>query len=375
MIKAFISHSSKQKGFVEALVERIGRDSCIVDSYDFQAAYKSLDEIYRFIDKCTIFVFLVSKDSLESDWCKKELAKAYEKLSTNEQFRFWPFIIDKEVKIEDTPEWMHKTNCYNLKYFKTPIAMAREIEQKFRSVIWRDYPSIRNMETLMVGRNDDIDIFEEKYYSARKASLRAVIISGREGVGKEAFAHQCLLKIGKDTATIPFKLDLSSKEGIEDFILELNAITGTYQNDQIINEILPSSIEEKSHYAVLLLNELYELRTVLFLHDDMCIVLPNRQLPIWFENIIQDSNLNAQIGMFIQSRLSPSTTIEAKHPQLICIPLTPLNKTDRRKLLYQLLDQNNINSTVLGLAQKDIENNIYPTSESYVLRNGKRKYL
>ena len=34
-----------------------------------------------------------------------------------------------------------------------------------------------------------------------------------------------------------------------------------------------------------------------------------------------------------------------------------------------------INSTVLGLAQKDIENNIYPTSEGYVLRNGKRKYL
>lgn len=33
------------------------------------------------------------------------------------------------------------------------------------------------------------------------------------------------------------------------------------------------------------------------------------------------------------------------------------------------------NRTVLGLAQKDVENNIYPTSEGYVLRNGKRKYL
>lgn len=60
MIKAFISHSSKQKEeFVEPLAELLGRDSCIIDAYDFESSYKSLDEIYRNIDKCSIFVFLV----------------------------------------------------------------------------------------------------------------------------------------------------------------------------------------------------------------------------------------------------------------------------------------------------------------------------
>lgn len=55
-----------------------------------------------------------------------------------------------------------------------------------------------NKETLLVGRNSDIDAFEEKYYSSKTSKLRAVIISGRDGVGKEAFAKQCLQKIGKD---------------------------------------------------------------------------------------------------------------------------------------------------------------------------------
>ena len=52
MIKAFISHSSKQKkDFVESLVELLGRDSCIIDSYDFEAAYKSIEKLLQDISK------------------------------------------------------------------------------------------------------------------------------------------------------------------------------------------------------------------------------------------------------------------------------------------------------------------------------------
>lgn len=361
MIKAFISHSSKQKkNFVEPLVELLGRDSCIIDSYDFQAAYESIEQIYSCIDKCSIFVFLVSKDSLESDWCKKELSRAYDKLSNFEQLRFWPFIIDENVKIEDTPEWIHKTKCYNLKYFKTPLALAREIDQKFREIIWQENPYLRKKENLLVGRNRDIDSFEQKYYSSKTSKLRAVIISGRDGVGKEAFATQCLQKIGRDIETIPFKIDLSPKEGIEDFILGLNSITGTFSKEEMTDNVLTASVADKSHYAVLLLNDLFNLRTVLFLHDDLCIVLPNRKIPEWFINIINDTTLNNQLGMFIQSRLNPITTIETTNPQLITIPLSPLDKSDRRKLFYQLLHQNE----VTGLEENDVEEIIEKLNQS-----------
>ena len=361
MIKAFISHSSKQKKeFVEPLVELLGRDSCIIDCYDFQAAYETLELIYSQMDKCSIFVFLVSKESLESDWCKKELARAYDKLNNSDQLRFWPFIIDENVKIEDTPEWIHKTKCYNLKYFKTPLALAREIEQKFREIIWRENPYLMNKETLLVGRNSDIDAFEEKYYSSKTSKRRAAIISGRDGVGKEAFATQCLQKIGKDIETIPFKIDLSPKEGIEDFILGLNSITGTFSKEEMTDKVLTASVGDKSHYAVLLLNDLYSLRTVLFLHDDLCIVLPNRKLPEWFINIINDPDLNAQMGMFIQSRLTPISSIESNFPQLIVIPLNPLSKSDRRKLFYKLLQQNGVTE----LKEYDVEDVIEKLNQS-----------
>lgn len=65
MIKAFISHSSAQKEFVRNLVENLGRDFCIVDCYNFESAYRTINEIYKKIEQSTVFVLLLSRESLE----------------------------------------------------------------------------------------------------------------------------------------------------------------------------------------------------------------------------------------------------------------------------------------------------------------------
>ena len=57
MIKVFISHSSAQKDFAQQLVELLGRDRCIIDCYDFESAYKTLDEIYSAIEESTVVAF------------------------------------------------------------------------------------------------------------------------------------------------------------------------------------------------------------------------------------------------------------------------------------------------------------------------------
>ena len=97
MIKAFISYSSKQKPFALELVERLGRDYCRIDCFDFQPAYKTIDEIYRAIDSSTVFVLLVSRDSLASDWVEKEIRYAKSKLNPNDMDRFWPYLIDSTL--------------------------------------------------------------------------------------------------------------------------------------------------------------------------------------------------------------------------------------------------------------------------------------
>ena len=135
MIKAFISHSSKQKAFALELVERLGRDFCIIDCYNFEPAYKTLDEIYRKIDESTVFVLLLSHESLCSKWVEKEIKYALENLSPDKLNRFWPYIIDDKLNVDDCPKWMRDDECFNLRKFKSPYILARDIEQKFRKIL------------------------------------------------------------------------------------------------------------------------------------------------------------------------------------------------------------------------------------------------
>lgn len=88
MIKAFISHSSEQKQFVLDLVETLGRDYCIVDCYNFNSAYKTINEIYDKIEQSTVFVLLLSKAALDSEWVNEEIRYAKEKLEPRSLDRF-----------------------------------------------------------------------------------------------------------------------------------------------------------------------------------------------------------------------------------------------------------------------------------------------
>ena len=336
MIKAFISHSSVQKEFVRNLVESLGRDYCLVDCYNFESAYKTIDEIYTNIERSTVFVLLLSRDSLDSDWVAEEIRYARKKMSTDKLDRFWPFIVDETLTVEDCPEWMRKDECFNLKKYRSYKMLARDIEQKFRGIIWSCNPQRKKLDTLMVGRNSDIEHFEDIYQSSRGMKLKALIVSGRDGVGKDMFILKCMDKIGYKTETVPYKINLGSKEGIENFIIQLNLITRTFNETQLIN-VLKGSTSDKIENAASLLNELLDSQSVLSVNDDMACVLPNRMLADWLVELVEQSNMNNQLGLFIKSRKMLNSFVETEHPSFGHVNLQPLEAKDRYKLFYNLL--------------------------------------
>lgn len=337
MIKAFISHSSEQKQFVLDLVETLGRDYCIVDCYNFSSAYQTINEIYDKIDKSTVFVLLLSKASLSSEWVKEEIRYVRDKLEPGCLERFWPFIIDENLSIEECPEWMRKDKCFNLKKYKSYKILAHDIEQKFRRIIWSKNPKRKQLETLMVGRNKDIDNFENIYQSARGMNLRSLVISGRDGVGKDMFISKCLDKIGGyDAESTPFCINLGNKEGVENFIIQLNLITRTYDEKQLMT-VLGGSTSEKTSSAANLVNELLNTNSVLSINDDLSCVLPNRKLADWLINLVEKSDMVNKLGLFIKSHKILDSFSETEHPFFGHINLNPLDSKDRLKLFYSLL--------------------------------------
>lgn len=257
-------------------------------------------------------------------------------MQNNQYERFWPFIIDESINVEDCPKWMRDKESFNLRKILSPYVLKRDIEQKFRKIVWSGNETLKTIETTMVGRNNEISRFEEKFQSSIGLHLRALIVSGREGVGKETFSKQCMYKVGYALEQEPYRIDMDVKEGIENFLLYLNMILLKYRDNEL-EEIYTRTPKEKSKVAVQLLNELYSTRSIVFIHDNMSCILPNRNIAEWLIDIIEDPDLNNQMGMYIQSRITPITYIEVAHPKVVHIPLLPLNKKDRLKLFYSYM--------------------------------------
>lgn len=332
----FISHSSKQKPFVEKLLEGLGKDKCIVDKYDFEPGYKTHDEIERCMDSCALFVLLISKESLVSDWVNEEVRLANQRLKTGKIRRILPYIIDERVKIEDTPDWIKDDECFNLKLFLKPKLLARELKQKYRAYIWDKDDRTRLKDTLFVGWNDKIDEFQSKLYSGDGASKKAMILSGREGIGKERFFYRCIEEIGTYTkAQVPFVINVDSKSSIEDVIIQLNAILERFITDEELTTALSSSTINKTDMAVSMINELYAAGSILWIYDKMGCVRPDRNLSDWFESILTHPKLEKRFGLFLFSVVSPHAYIESRYRELIHIQLMPMSTGDRKKLFYK----------------------------------------
>lgn len=337
-IKAFISHSSADKDFVRHLVDLLGRDYFRIDCYDFDSAYRTMDEINRSIEESTQFILLISKDSLSSPWVEKEIGTAKRLLRS----RFWPFIIDRQVSLEDVPGWIRDEDVLNLKYYDTPELLARDIEQKFRKIVWGANPLTKMRESVLAGRNADIDKFENKYLSGKGNKLRAVLISGRDGVGKDFFAKQCAVKTGYSPEIEPFRILMQDKDRIENFIIYLNMIAGDFNEDSL-KDLLSKPEKEKISAAITLINHLLDMNSVIFIQDSFSCILPTKDIPEWLNDILSSTSLNSQIGLYILSKIAPHPYIEADHPQICHIPLLPLDTQDRKKLFYLAAKSFNIN--------------------------------
>lgn len=340
----FISHSSKQKPYVEKLVAELGKDKCIVDKYDFEPAYKTHDEIERCLDCCALFVLLLSKESLKSDWVKEEARLANIKFKQGRIRRILPYIIDENVKVEDTPDWIKDDECFNLKQFLKPKLLIRELRQKYRAYIWEKDDRLRLKETIFVGWNDKIEEFQNKLYSGDGASKKAMILSGREGIGKERFFYKCIEEIGTYTkAQEPFVINVDSKSSIEDVIIQLNSILEEFTTDAEMSVVLSSPKESKTDLVVQMINKLYIAGSILWIYDKMGCVRPDRNLSDWFESILIHPNLERRLGIFLFSVVAASTYIESRYKELIHIQLMPMAKIDRKKLFYKF-------ATAIGLS-------------------------
>lgn len=327
--KAFISHSSAQKDFVEEVVRELGRDFVNVDMHCFEAGGELTDEITAHINGSNIFVLMLSDMALNSKWVIQEARLVHSKMLDGDDVVFLPFIVDNAITHSDERfdknglKWVKK---YLVKPENSPSIVARIIRRKLRESIWENEPTIKEREKLFFGRDADMNELRLKLYASTSNQKRAIIISGLSHIGRKRLIKEFIWRHVNDLheAYEPVRIVMTESDGLDRFVQQLNEVVRMYDNTTLFDimrypdKCLGASVE--------LLNKIADCQERVFVRDEKSIVLGNGRLTDWFVEIIKNKGLHPMIHLFVASRFTPMLSTERNHPELIVRQIKGLDK-------------------------------------------------
>lgn len=329
--KMFISHSSRQKPYVEELVKLIGTNYLVVDNYSFESGEKLWEEIRSKINECHHFVYLISKEALASDWLKQEISYVRERMD-DDAINFYPFIIDKTIGIDqpDIPKWIKKE--YLINKYVNPYILSILLKRKILRSIWKEFPSLQEQNHLFIGRDEELQELSKLYFENSGNSKNTLIVSGLNNIGRKRLLREFVSKrvVVKGDSTDLIDIRLTDTDSISEFAIQLNDILGQFNYDSLLLNV---NYKERSLTTTIsLLNQLHKVKENIVINDDNCIVKSNGRLTEWFIDLVKDNRLCNHLHCSIASRYTLRPDLSQIFPHIVTLQIHPLTNSNMELL-------------------------------------------
>lgn len=326
MNKIFLSHSSKDKPYVSYIANQFGKDHCTYDAACFEAGMKNLDEIFREMDKSSIFVVFISDASLESDWVKKELSIADERLHHDayKLSQIFPIIIDSSITHSDPriPDFLKRGfGSYNLRVIKNCKVAYRKIKAQQTRLLLEN--KISGVLPCYYGRDSEITSFKEAFDISE--SIKCVIASGLPGVGRSSYLLECLRRTQIiETYYSPPTISVKSVESIEDIIVKLSEVGF---GDYAIEDVAAlANMDSKIDVLAHLLGVVQDYKEQVLIYDENCLVDRRGDVAYWFEKALE--KIRPEVTVLIAARSSVHPAYCRKNKYAFSVALSPLSKKE-----------------------------------------------
>lgn len=333
MIKVFLSHSSVQKPLVEAVANEIGWDFAILDKFVFESGRKLIDEINNAIDVTSVFVLFASKESLNSEWCKTELANVRD-LVDEGKCHFCAFSVDESIDVTtDAKPWVRQ---YLTNYYDNPKILARVIQRKIIEILWEDNPEIKTKEHFYVGRDKELSQMMTMVYENRSHRNKCIIASGIRHIGRKRFLLQFMvnkMNNGLHPSYYPIEVSLKDTDSLDSLIKQLNDYINSYTKSEL--DALLMDVSKHKEIATKLINDIVESHELIRIDDDSCIVNKNGYIEDWFLDVIHQPNLNPKVSLFVASTCSINAKTAREEKNICHLQLQPMKRADM-KILFNV---------------------------------------
>jgi hypothetical protein len=181
MRKVFLCHSSQDKDYVRIVATRLRRAKVVFDEMSFEPGHDFREQILKGLDTSALFVFIVSKASLTSMWCKFELDQAQLKRMAGAIEATLCIIKDYDVSFSDLPKWLQVTKAV---IQPRPSQATRDIQHALFSIL------TPQLERPFVGRQPLQEDFASAMANLSASPPRILVASGLEGIGRRSYLER-----------------------------------------------------------------------------------------------------------------------------------------------------------------------------------------
>ena len=358
-MRAFLSHSSKDKDFVTAVARDLGRHRCVFDEFTFRTGDDLRQAIREGLHESTLFVLFASVNSMNSHWVDFELDEA-EALRIERHLKgVLVFLMSAEMDVGDLPVWLRRTKVTKAASAKS---VSREIQRGMQTV------AHRQQRPIYVGRQKERAAAEQSILTADSPSRNLVFVTGLTGIGRRAF----LARLSTDVFNLA-----------TDVVIRVESGDG-------MSELASRLAEEVEVYS-----GAAELRALVEListeSDDICLsriarycrtLVAEQQMPVFYDDgglIDDDGRLHSGVSAVLE--------YTSEDPALYCafvtnrtprfdgassfgrppvVRLPPLPRVDSIRLLTRLCDES-AKSKLTGVQIRDLADYVrgYPPSAYY----------
>lgn len=182
-MRAFLSHSSQDKPFVESVASLLRPGSFELDSDTFDKGELNAAAIRSALSRSTVFCLFLSKHSAASSYVNYEQKLAEELFAAGKIDGFLIFCID-DGAFELVSSQMRKFNIVRKKM--TADAIARKIQ----GIQISTFESQRQASDPFIGREKVLARLEEDVNDPTKEEVKAIFLSGNFGVGRRSLAKK-----------------------------------------------------------------------------------------------------------------------------------------------------------------------------------------
>jgi len=361
-MKAFLSHSSKDKQLVRSVANKLGRQSCIFDEQAFSNGEEFKTSISRFLEDTSMFVLFASRNSLQSVWVNFEIEEAwFQKLRKNLN-KSVVYLIDSSVDASRIPEWLGKAR---ISRYNSAQLIARDIRHHLSELLQE------RQRPFFVNRTEEIREAEQALSPPDGSTPpRVVLIHGLPGIGRRALIR----RIAPDFLNLHKSVEIYAEDGdsIHDICVK------------IADKVEPYSTKERFNILFDKIMRLPEEKALERIVTNLEIMIENSEIPVFvdegglvdaegfvqdsFRRILQRIEYGENIYAFLVSNRRPKNILDFFLPMVRVRQLDP-NST--KTLLLRLLSRETLQLDSSNLSQLADYVAGYPPSASLAVEQVK----